>query len=85
MTEYGTVTIPISEYRELVEASAIAEIKTTYEAEIIRLNAEIESLNKKASDAWLVVSKRDEEIKQLKAGQAPVTLEVTAPHDLCRL
>ena len=75
MTEYGTVTIPISEYRELVEASAIAEIKTTYEAEIIRLNAEIESLKKKASDAWCVVSKRDEEIKRLKAGQAPVSGE----------
>ena len=72
MTEYGTVTIPISEYRELVEASAIAEIKTTYEAEIIRLSAEIESLKKKASDAWFVVSKRDEEIKRLKAGQTPV-------------
>lgn len=74
MTEYGTVTIPISEYRELVEASAIAEIKTTYEAEIIRLNAEIESLKKKASDAWYVVSKRDEEIKRLKAGQAPASV-----------
>ena len=74
MTEYGTVTIPISEYRELVEASAIAEIKTTYEAEIIRLNAEIEDLKKKASDAWLVVSKRDEEIKRIKAGQAPASV-----------
>lgn len=73
MTEYGTVTIPISEYRELVEASAIAEIKTTYEAEIIRLNAENESLKKKANDAWFVVSKRDEEIKRLKAGQTPVS------------
>ena len=74
MTEHGTVTIPISEYRELVEASAIAEIKTTYEAEIIRLNAEIESLKKKASDAWFVVSKRDEEIKRLKAEQTPASV-----------
>lgn len=73
MTEYGTVTIPISEYRELVEASAIAEIKTTYEAEIIRLNAVVEDLKKKASDAWFVVSKRDEEIKRLKAGQTPAS------------
>ena len=74
MTEHGTVTIPISEYRELVEASAIAEINTTYEAEIIRLNAEIESRKKKASDAWFVVSKRDEEIKRLKAEQTPASV-----------
>ena len=37
----GAVTIPVGEYRQLVEAAAIAEIRTKYEQKIITLTQEL--------------------------------------------
>lgn len=37
----GAVTIPVEEYRQLVEAAAIAEIRTGYEQKIITLTQEL--------------------------------------------
>lgn len=37
----GTATISVSEYRQLVEAAAIAEIRSKYEQEIITLTQDL--------------------------------------------
>lgn len=47
----GTVTIPVGEYRQLVEAAAIAEIRTEYERKIIDLTQQIRD-EKADTDKW---------------------------------